>query len=195
MFGINFAVDGPAMTRDQKLYLLTLVLLLIFALPAANLARSKVGRAFAAVRDRDMAASIIGVSLTRYKLLAFAISSFYAGCAGALLTMVIGFFDPTSWNLQLSIEYLAMVLIGGAGTISGSIMGALFITLLPRLTRELPALMPFISDSVTDMPNVFQVETMLYGLLIIGFLIFEPRGLYGIWVRCRNYWRSWPFSY
>jgi branched-chain amino acid transport system permease protein len=195
MFGINFAVDGPAMTRDQKLYLLTLVLLLIFALAAANLARSKVGRAFAAVRDRDMAASIIGVSLTRYKMLAFAISSFYAGCAGALLTMVIGFFDPSSWNLQLSVEYLAMVLIGGAGTISGSIMGAMFITLLPRLTRELPVLMPFISDNVTDMPNIFQVETMLYGLLIIGFLIFEPRGLFGIWVRFRNYWKSWPFSY
>jgi branched-chain amino acid transport system permease protein len=183
------------MTRDQKLYLTTLVLMVLFALAAANLARSKVGRAFAAVRDRDIAASIIGVSLTRYKMLAFAISSFYAGCAGALLTMVIGFFDPTSWNLLLSIQYLAMVLIGGAGTISGSIMGAMFITLLPRLTRELPAFMPFISDSVTDTPNIFQVETMLYGLLIIGFLIFEPRGLYGIWVRCRNYWRSWPFSY
>ena len=74
-------------------------------------------------------------------------------------------------------------------------MGALFITLLPRLTRELPAFLPFISDSVTDMPNIFQVETVLYGLLIIGFLIFEPRGLYGVWVRSRNYWKSWPFSY
>ncbi|MCI0688410.1 MAG: branched-chain amino acid ABC transporter permease [Sporichthyaceae bacterium] len=195
MFGVNFADDGPGMTSDQKLYLLALVLMVVFALAAANLARSKVGRAFAAVRDRDMAASIIGVSLTRYKMLAFAISSFYAGCAGALTTMVIGFFDPSSWNLLLSIQFLAMVLIGGAGTISGSIMGALFITLLPRLTRELPALMPFISDSVTDMPNIFQVETVLYGLLIIGFLIFEPRGLYGVWVRSRNYWKSWPFSY
>lgn len=195
LFGINLAADGPNLTRDQKLYLTVLVLMVLFTLAAANLARSKVGRAFEAVRDRDIAASIIGVSLTRYKMLAFAISSFYAGCAGALLTMVIGYVDPTSWNLQLSVQYLAMVLIGGAGTISGSIMGALFITLLPRLTRELPALIPFISDSVTDMPNIFQVETMLYGLLIIGFLIFEPRGLYGIWVRFRNYWKSWPFSY
>lgn len=196
LFGVNLAADGPSMTRDQKLYLTTLVLLVLFALAAANLARSKVGRAFAAVRDRDMAASIIGVSLTRYKMLAFAVSSFYAGCAGALTTMVIGFFEPnTSFNLQVSVLYLAMVLIGGAGTISGSIMGALFITLLPRLTRELPALMPFISASETDMPNIFQVETILYGLLIIGFLIFEPRGLYGLWVRFRNYWKSWPFSY
>ncbi len=88
-----------------------------------------------------------------------------------------------------------MVLIGGAGTISGSIMGALFISLLPRLTRELPDLPPAVSGSATETPNVFQVETILYGLLIVAFLLFEPRGLFGIWVRIRNYWKGWPFSY
>jgi branched-chain amino acid transport system permease protein len=195
LFGWRLDQDGPLGTREQQLYLLMLVLLVVFALAARNIARSRVGRAFSAVRDRDIAAEVIGVPLTRYKLLAFAISSFYAGCAGALLHTVSGFFDPTSFDLLLSVQYIAMVLIGGVATISGSIAGALFITLLPRLTRELPALIPFISADTTVYPNVFQVEAVLYGLLIVLFLVFEPRGLFGIWVRIRNYWKSWPFSY
>ncbi|MEV5407727.1 branched-chain amino acid ABC transporter permease [Thermopolyspora sp. NPDC052614] len=195
LFGLRLDQDGPLGTREQLLYLLMLVLLIVFAVAARNLARSRVGRAFAAVRDRDIAAGVIGVPLTRYKLLAFAISSFYAGCAGALLYTVSGFFDPTSFDLLMSVQYIAMVLIGGAATISGSIAGALFITLLPRFTRELPALVPFISADTTTYPNVFQVEAVLYGLLIVLFMVFEPRGLFGIWVRVRNYWKSWPFSY
>lgn len=195
LFGYRLDQAGPYLGRDQQLYLLMFVLLVIFAVLARNLARSRVGRAFAAIRDRDIAAEVIGVNLRRYKLLAFAISSFYAGCAGALLYTISGFFDPGSFNLLLSVQYIAMVLIGGVATISGSIAGAMFITLLPRITRELPALLPFISAESTQTPNVFQVETVLYGLLIIVFLVFEPRGLYGIWVRVRNYWKAWPFSY
>jgi len=128
--------------------------------------------------------------------IAFAVSSFYAGVAGSLLYVTIGFVEPSSFSLGLSVQYIAMILIGGVATISGSIMGALFITLLPRLTRELPAVLPFISGSTAAGGlSVFTVETILYGLLIIVFLIFEPRGLFGIWVRIRNYWKSWPFSY
>jgi branched-chain amino acid transport system permease protein len=195
MFGIRFDEDGEVFTGAQKLYLLMLVLLVIFAVAARNLARSAVGRAFAAVRDRDIAAAVIGVGLTRTKLLAFAISSFYAGCAGALLYTITGFFDPGSFSLLLSVQYIAMILIGGVATISGSILGALFITLLPRITRELPDFLPFISAQSTGAVNVFQVEAILYGLLIIGFLIAEPRGLFGIWIRIRNYWKAYPFSY
>jgi branched-chain amino acid transport system permease protein len=194
LFGVRLDLPG-AYSKEQKLYLLMLVLLVIFAVAARNLARSRVGRAFAAVRDRDIAAEIIGVDLTRAKLLAFAISSGYAGIAGALMFTISGFFDPGSFNLLMSIQFLAMVLIGGVATVSGSIMGALFITLLPRLTQELPGVLPFISAESDSSPNVFQVETVLYGLLIIVFLVFEPRGLYGIWIRIRNYWRAWPFSY
>ena len=173
-----------------------LVLLVFFALLARNIARSAVGRAFAAVRDRDIAAEVIGVPLTRTKMVAFAVSSFYAGCAGALLYTVTGYVEPGAFNLLLSVQYIAMILIGGVATISGSILGAFFITLLPRITRELPSLLPFISStSGAGGISVFQVEAVLYGLLIIGFLIFEPRGLYGIWIRARNYWKAWPFSY
>jgi branched-chain amino acid transport system permease protein len=195
LFGYELAVTDALGTRDQKLFWLMLILLLVFALPARNLARSKVGRAFTAMRDRDVAAGVIGVNLPRYKTIAFAISSFYAGCAGALLYTLTGFVEPSSFSLLLSVQYIAMVLIGGAGTISGAIAGAFFITLLPRLTRELQEWVPFISTQPDEMPNVFQVETILYGVLIIVFLIFEPRGLFGIWVRARNYWKAWPFSY
>ncbi|MBD8868421.1 branched-chain amino acid ABC transporter permease [Nocardioides donggukensis] len=195
LFGFSFARSNALFTTDQNLYLLMLVLMLVFALGARNLARSRVGRAFAAVRDRDMAAEMMAIDLPRTKLVAFGISSFYAGCSGALIYSVIGFFEPSSFNLLLSVQFIAMVLIGGAGTVAGTIMGALFISLLPTLTRELPAYIPIISGSVTETPNVFQLESILYGLLIVVFLLFEPRGLFGIWIRIRTYWKGWPFSY
>lgn len=195
LFGLAFGEDNAVFTAEQNMYFLMLVLLLVFALGARNLARSRVGRAFAAVRDRDMAAEMMAINLPRTKTLAFAISSFYAGCAGALIYAVIGFFEPSTFGLLLSVQFIAMVLIGGAGTVSGTIMGAMFISLLPTLTRELPSYLPFITASVTDTPNIYQVESILYGLLIVVFLLFEPRGLFGIWIRIRNYWKGWPFSY
>ena len=201
VFGFRFdragEVFGVLMTRNQKMYYLMFLLLIVFAVVGRNIARSAIGRAFAAVRDRDIAAEVIGVSLTRSKALAFTISSFYAGVAGALLYAVIGFIEPASFNLLMSVQYIAMILIGGVATISGSIMGATFITLLPRITREVPKFLPFISAQSTGggLITVFELEAILYGLLIIGFLIFEPRGLYGIWIRARNYWKGWPFSY
>jgi branched-chain amino acid transport system permease protein len=196
LFGARMDVDGPSMTRIQQLYLMMLVLLVIFALLARNLVRSRTGRAFAAIRDRDIAAEVIGVNLTRYKVIAFAISSFYAGVAGALLYVIPQTFSAGNFNLLMSVQFIAMILIGGVATISGSIMGALFITLLPRITSELPAVLPFISTDATGGGiTVVQVESILYGLLIIGFLLFEPKGLFGIWIRIRNYWKAWPFSY
>jgi branched-chain amino acid transport system permease protein len=195
LFGYSIGTTDAVGTRDQKVFWFMFLLLLVFALAARNLARSKVGRAFTAIRDRDIAAGVMGVNLARYKTIAFAISSFYAGCAGALLYTLIGFIEPGSFGLVLSVQYIAMVLIGGAGTISGAIAGAFFITLLPTLTRQLQPIIPFISTASDKMPNIFQVETILYGALIIGFLIFEPRGLFGIWHRIRSYWKTWPFSY
>jgi branched-chain amino acid transport system permease protein len=189
-------VFGVFLTKNQKLYFLGLILLLVMGLAAKNLARSKVGRAFAAVRDRDIAAEMMGISLTRYKTIAFVVSSFYAGVAGALLYAAIGRLEPAEFNLLLSIRYLAMVLIGGVATISGSIMGAFFITFLPTMVKWLAgfALFGFISTT-GGVLTAAQFEQVMFGLLIIGFLIFEPLGLYGIWIRVRNYWRSWPFSY
>jgi branched-chain amino acid transport system permease protein len=196
LFGFRFDVAGPFFTKDQQMFWLMLALLVIFALAARNIGRSRIGRAFNAIRDRDIAAGVMGVNLYRYKTVAFAISSFYAGCAGALLFTITGFFAPSSFNLEMSVLFVAMVLIGGAGTVSGSILGAFFITLLPQFTRNVvPVVLPFIGTGSTDVPNVFQLNLVLYGALIILFLIFEPRGLFGIWLRVRNYWKAWPFSY
>ncbi len=195
LFGYAFNAGSDFLTKDQNLYLLMLVMLLIFALGARNLARSRVGRSLAAVRDRDMAAEMMAINLPVTKTVAFGISSFYAGCCGGLLYTITGFFEPSTFSLLLSVQFIAMVLIGGAGTVSGTIMGAMFISILPSLTREIPTYVSFISSTATSTPNVFQLESILYGLLIVVFLLFEPRGLYGIWVRIRNYWKGWPFSY
>jgi branched-chain amino acid transport system permease protein len=201
IFGYHFdeggSLFGLALSKQQKLYLFMLLMLVIGAVVGRNLARSKVGRSFAAVRDRDIAAAVIGVSLTRTKAVAFMISSFYAGVAGALMATIVSFTEPGYYNLLLSVQFIAMVLIGGAATISGSIMGALFIAYLPRFTQDLPNNFPLLADLLTGNGRISNVElqTILYGLLIVVFLVFEPRGLYGLWVRFRNYWKGWPFSY
>ncbi len=201
LFGYSFNQDGSllgmGMNGAQKLYLLMLVLLVVGAIVGRNLARSKIGRAFSAVRDRDIAAEVIGVNLVRTKALAFMISSFYAGIAGALLASIVGFIEPADYNLLQSVRYIAMVLIGGVATISGSIMGALFISYLPRFTQDLPQTFPLLGDILTGNGRLStpELETILYGLFIVVFLVFEPRGLYGLWIRFRNYWKGWPFSY
>ncbi|QYJ02860.1 branched-chain amino acid ABC transporter permease [Nocardioides panacisoli] len=194
LFGMNLT-DGGAFTEEQKLFWFGLVLLVIFGVLARNIARSRVGRAFQAIRDRDVAAGVMGVNLTRYKVIAFTISSFYAGVCGALLYAGIGSFTPEEFGLLMSIQFIAIVLIGGVATISGTIMGAMLIAMLPRIAEELPAFVPFLSTSASESPNVFQFQEVMYGVLIVAFLLFEPRGLFGIWHRIRIYWKSFPFSY
>lgn len=195
LFGNELSHDGLSYTEEQKLYWLALVVLIVFAVLARNVARSRIGRAFSAIRDRDIAAGVMGVNLTRYKLIAFTLSSFYAGVCGSLLYAGTGHMAPEEFGLQMSILFIAIVLIGGAATISGSIMGALLIAWLPRIASELPTYFPFISESSVEHPNIFEVERITYGVLIIAFLLFEPRGLFGIWHRLRTYWKSYPFSY
>ena len=200
LFGVDLGGRGDVLgypaSRELKLYFVCFVLLAVLALLAKNLVRSAVGRAFAAVRDRDIAAEVMGVELTRYKVIAFAISSFYAGIAGALLSTITGFIEPGTYNLLLSVQFLAMILIGGVATISGSLLGAGFVVLLPRLVDEVPAFLPFItSRSTGGILTTFQLQTILYGALIVAFLVLEPRGLFGLWGRIRNYFRAWPFSY
>jgi len=206
LFGFRIDEDGELfgvfLSGDQKLFLFGIVVLLILGFAAKNLARSKMGRALSAVRDRDIAAEMMGIPLARYKMIAFVVSSFYAGIAGALLFTVVGRLEPGVFSdapgFLLSVRYIAMILIGGIATISGSIMGAVFITFLPRVVRWLAgfALFGFISEAPTGgFLSVTQFEQILFGIVLVGFLIFEPLGLYGIWIRVRNYWKAWPFSY
>jgi len=216
-------IFGIDLTSEAKTYFFLLVLALAFTLTAKNLQRTRVGRAFQSIRDRDVAAEIMGVAEVGYKLRAFGISSFYAGVAGALLASFVGSVIPARWDLFLSVQFLAIVLIGGAGTVAGTLLGAVFVTLLPRLVQDFTLWLQdlletgdgvfasfldfFIATDSTDfglintLPgvgpgvSVFQLNQIIYGLLIIGFLIFEPLGLFGIWIRVRNYWKGWPFTY
>ena len=194
-FDLDGEIGGYAVTREQQIYWLALIVLIIMAFAAKNIVRSRIGRAFAAVRDRDIAAEVMGIDLTRYKVLAFAVSSFYAGVAGSMLFTVTGFVNTNSFNLLLSFAYIAMVVIGGAASITGSIMGAVFLTLLPRLIDGAGGVLPFLEVSSQGLLSTSQLERIVFGVLIIGFLIFEPLGLNGIWMRLRNYWKAWPFTY
>jgi branched-chain amino acid transport system permease protein len=181
-----------------------------------------VGRAFMSIRDRDIAAEIMGVDEFGYKLLAFGISSFFAGISGALLASFVVRVIPERWDLFLSVQFIAIILIGGAGTVTGAILGSAFVVLLPRLVGDFTQWLQSVALGdgfgsaianvfVATTPNDFglvntfagigpglsvaQLNLVIYGLLIIGFLIFEPLGLYGIWLRIRNYWKGWPFTY
>jgi branched-chain amino acid transport system permease protein len=200
LFGFDLSapqvIFGIEMTGSQLFYLFSLLMLIVFAVAARNLARSKVGRAFAAVRDRDIAAEVMGVPLVKTKVLAFTVSSFYAGICGGLLAVSYGQPTPENFNLNLSVIFLAMILIGGVATISGAITGALVIQMLPRFVQWLSGYVPGISrGSQGGIVSVDQLEGMLFGVLIVVFLVVEPRGLFGLWLRVRNYWKAWPFSY
>jgi len=192
----NYEIFGIEIDRFTMLYFTCLVIFIVMAVLARNFTRSRFGRSFAAVRDRDIAAEVMGVSLLRTKTLAFAISAFYAGIAGALLSIIIGRISPETWNFFLSIDFLAVIFIGGLATITGSIMGAVFVVLLPKLVNSLTGFLP-IDPGVGQggLLNVFELQSIIFGVLIILFLVLEPRGLYGLWLRVRNYFKAWPFSY
>ncbi len=186
-------VFGLAIDSDIKLYFVILILVICALAFANNLLRTEVGRAFIAIRDNDIAAEVIGIDITRYKIYSFMICSFYAGVAGSLYAITLSFIGPEHFSFLMTIEYLAMGLVGGIGTISGSIFGAVFMTLLPegiRLLRDaLSADYPFLVTRMADL------QSSVYGLVIILFLIFEPTGLFGLWVKVKSYWLAWPYSY
>ncbi len=224
---ISFVTDGPwfgvELSGEAKTFYFLLALTVVSVITAKNLQRTRVGRAFQAIRDRDIAAEIMGVDEARYKLMAFGISSFYAGIAGALFASFVGRMTPEVWGLFLSVQFIAVVLIGGAGVVTGTLLGASFVVLLPRVVQDFTSWLAayveagqgwfvwladiFISTGPGDWGlvntqagvapglSVAQLNQVLYGLLIIVFLIFEPLGLYGIWLRIRNYWKGWPFTY
>ena len=160
------------------------------AVAARNLARTHIGRAFVAVRDRDISAEILGVNLLRTKLLAFAIGAFYAGVAGGLLGYFYGAITPEYFVLTLSVFYLAAVIVGGLGSVLGSILGALFMTFVPEVLRlaahASAQWFPGVSGLLLPMGQV------VFGLLIIVFLVFEPHGLAAIWSRIRRTFHLWP---
>ena len=185
---------GPFLLNTEKrFYFLTLIMVVLAVGYARNLVRSRVGRAFVAIRDRDLAAEIIGINLFRYKLTAFAISSFYAGIAGALWVGFMRIVTPEHFPFNLSIQYLAMVIVGGLGSVLGSIFGAFFMTLVPEVLNVLAGAL---KDVFTGTTQIFiPMKEVIFGTMIVLFLIFEPRGLAEIWRRIKAFFLLWPFSY
>jgi branched-chain amino acid transport system permease protein len=194
--GINLpppALGEFVINTEKRYYFLTLLVVVVAVAFARNLVRSRVGRAFVAIRDRDLAAEIMGISLFRYKLTAFAVSSFYAGVAGALWVGFIRIVTPEHFPFHLSIQYLAMVIVGGMGSVLGSIYGAIFMTLVPELLNVFSG---YISGTFPQVGKLFiPMKEVIFGALIVIFLVFEPLGLAEIWRRIKAFFRLWPFSY
>lgn len=192
----SLSVAGRRLTRNQGwLYFVWLVVAML-AVAARNIARTRPGRALQAVRDRDLAAEVIGVSLVHYKVGAFVVSSGYAACAGALYASYARYVSPLDFSLFLSIQFIAMIVVGGIGTIHGSILGALFLTLLPRVIESVSGSIPFVSsDGTGGGLTVQSLNQALFGILIIAFLLFEPLGLAELWRRLTRYFKAWPFTY
>lgn len=190
LFGISLADLG---NNDFVFYWITVGCLILTVIFVSNLFRSRTGRAFVAIRDQDIAAQVIGVDLFRYKLLAFATSSFFAGLAGALTAHYRGIISWERFTIDTSILYLAMIIIGGLGSVSGSIYGAAFMTLLPALLSNLARAT---SDVVPNINSYLPyIQQGAFGLAIILFLIFEPEGIVKMWRNVKDYFRLWPFSY
>ncbi|MFQ5756374.1 MAG: branched-chain amino acid ABC transporter permease [Acidiferrobacterales bacterium] len=184
-------VTGPEATAAVR-YLVALTLVAIFALAAKNLVRGRIGRSWMAIRDMDIAAEIIGIRPFQTKLLAFAISSFYCGVAGAMsLFLWLGSAETEAFDINVSFQVLFMVIIGGLGSILGSFLGAAFITLVPVFLTNAPQM--FGISMATDLQK--HLEVMIFGGLIIYFLIVEPHGFARLWQIAKEKLRRWPFPY
>ena len=183
-------VFGVALDTSFRLYWVIVPVTLLMLLGAANLFRTRTGRAFIAIRDRDISAEVLGIPLLRYKLLSFGLSSFYAGVAGGLWAYFFRVVTPESFPLLMSIFFLAAIIVGGMGSILGGILGAVFMTMVPELLKLIVDLLPGGSELAVFLSPV---RTMVFGLLIIVFLVFEPQGLAQMWRRLRRFFHLWPF--
>lgn len=182
---------GFTFHNDFRMYFIIMPLAVVMLLAARNLFRTRVGRAFIAIRDRDISAEVLGIPLLKYKLMSFGLSSFYAGVAGGLFAYFFRVVTPESFPLAMSIFYLAAIIVGGMGSILGGVLGAVFMTLVPEGLKLLTAIItPFYPQAPVFMSPLLGV---VFGALIVGFLIFEPHGLAEIWRRVRRFFHLWPF--
>ena len=188
---LGVMVTGPESTASAR-YVMALAVVTLFALVAKNLVRGRIGRSWMAIRDRDIAAEIIGVRPLRTKLLAFGISSFYCGVAGAeLVFLYLGSAETQAFDIAISFLVLFMVIIGGLGSILGSFLGAAFIVLVPIFLTNVPHLVGLALPVALQK----QIELMVFGGLILFFLIVEPQGLARLWQVGKEKLRLWPFPH
>jgi branched-chain amino acid transport system permease protein len=182
---------GPVILDwDQKLYFIFLAIAVIAAWAAKNLARTNAGRAMAAVRDHDLAAAALGVDPVRTKLIAFGLSSFFAGVAGGMFALQQRTITVEYFGLAVSIEYVAMIVLGGVGSVWGAVAGAIAFVFLGKLVQTIGPSLPFIDKLPTGLQT-----SVLFSILVIAVLVVEPLGLLGIWLRIKRYFLAWPFRY
>jgi len=196
-FSTGIIVDPPSLagfklSGGRAWYFVLLAAAAVSLLICINLLRSRSGRAFRAVHARETVAEALGISIAGYKLLAFVISSSMTSVAGCLFAYYRGFVSIEAFDLFLSIEYVAMIIIGGMGSLLGALLGATFVTLFPYAIEALLQLLPNVEKLAGD---IFAVNYASFGVVMILFLVFEPLGLVGIWHRLQNYFLLWPFRY
>ncbi len=187
------------LNSDRDFYYLLITITVLLTIAARNLIKTKIGRAFIAIRDADIAAETMGVNLVLYKTLSFAVSAFYAGIAGGLYAFVLRFIEPEIFTLMMSIMFLAMVVVGGLGSMMGSITGAVLLSWLDLQLRNIMSI-PYIgewlealSKSYFSITGVSNIQLIVFGLIMILIMLFEPLGIFGIWIRTKKYWKTWPF--
>jgi branched-chain amino acid transport system permease protein len=188
LFGIN-------LRNDRTFYFVIFVLFVVMTWMAVNLARTRYGRAFIAIRDNDRAAEGMGIPIFLYKLISFSISSFYAGVAGALYMFYMMSINPEPFNLWLSIQFIAMIIIGGLGKIHGAVFGAIFIIFLNEILSLATEYLMNMGTSIGVALTIAPLREFVFGLAIVMFIIFEPKGLAEVWRIVRSSFRLWPFSY
>jgi len=188
------SIGGFAFDTDTKMYYLILAVVIIAGLAALNITRTRVGRAFTAIRDDDLAAEVMGINLFYYKLLAFFIGCFYAGIAGSLWAHYFSYVQPLQFTLKDSVWYLGMIVVGGAGSTLGAVLGTVFIRLLSVfadfISPVLASNFPMVRANVT-----YAAGAILFALVIIIFIVKEPRGLAHRWEVFKTWYRLWPYNY
>lgn len=186
-------VAGFSFKGDQRFYYAALAMLVLFILITLNLMRTRIGRAWLALRDHDIAARAMGIDLMRYKLLAFMVSAFYTGVAGALTALHTRFINVDTFSVLVSIEALAMIIVGGMGRVLGALLGTALIVMLPE---TLSMAFGLAGDGVRTLmaDRIYEVKGLMYGVVILLFLRLEPEGLAGIWRKSKRFWVQWPLS-
>lgn len=184
---------GYAVKSDVPFFYVALAMLVLFVLITLNIMRSRIGRAWLAVRDHDIAARAMGISLMHYKLLAFMVSAFYTGVAGSLIALHTRFINVDTFSVLISIEALAMIIVGGIGRIHGAILGTALVVMLPEL---LSFGFSLAGDNFKTLmaDRIYEVKGLMYGVVILLFLRLEPEGLAGIWRKTKRFWVHWPLS-
>jgi len=191
-------VDAPqilgfSFNNERRMFYLLLVAAALSLLMVTNVLRTRHGRAFVSIRDFYLSAEIAGVNLFAYKLAAFGLSSFLAGVAGGLWAHYTLFLSAEQFGISLSISYLAMIIIGGLGSITGSVMGAVFMTLLPEVLNGLSGSISSVLPDISQHINALREG--VFGLVLMLFLIFEPEGLANRWRLIKAYWKLYPFAH